>query len=494
MWPFFSILAICYAALFLFKSKYHVLSEQIYERYGLDIGLFQFKLSLPAKRRWVTNIPTMKKCKIFYKYGTIISLILIIPSLIFLIWNLYKIFNIAWPSTSSNSNQPGKDSDTKLDVSEELIFQPVIPGVTFPLSDIGVYGFSLFLSTVFHELGHALAADCQDVKLLGYGLLIIFIIPAAYVDLSTAELKSLSLTDQLKVYTAGIWHNLVLSLVALLLLYTIPTVIKPFYNYKTGGVAILQLKSNSSVNGPSGLKVGQILTAVNDCKVDKISDFYSCIKTEGQLSEKGFCLPKTLIDEINCSDSQECCGDKNNGTFLSFQGRNSYCLPVRLATNSSVEFCSLSKETANVPTSNQTIKQTCFDENHECVKPVLPYLHEKLWLIKRDQGQKDFLFIGFSTDLMSGIEMLTNFVPKYSILPVGLPVLIEKGLYYTCSFSLALALINIVPCIMLDGQFIIKALMQMCCSPTKAFCISSTFIYLGSGLLLTNLLMTFMLL
>ena len=81
-----------------------------YQRYGLDIGLFQFKLSLPAKRRWVTNIPTMKKCKNFYKYGTIISLILIIPSLIFLIWNLYKIFNIAWPSTSSNSNQPGTDS------------------------------------------------------------------------------------------------------------------------------------------------------------------------------------------------------------------------------------------------------------------------------------------------------------------------------------------------------------------------------------------------
>ena len=58
---------------------------------------------------------------------------------------------------------------------------------------------SLFMSTVFHEMGHAIAADSLDVKLLGYGLLIMVVLPAAYVDLSTSELGSLSLSDQLKV-------------------------------------------------------------------------------------------------------------------------------------------------------------------------------------------------------------------------------------------------------------------------------------------------------
>ena len=174
---------------------------------------------------------------------------------------------------------------------------------------------------------------------------------------------------------------------------------------------------------------------------------------------------------------------------MNFQGKSAYCLPGRLATNSSVQFCK------NQPSEDpENPNFSCFDENHECVKPVLPYLHEKLWLMKRGKGEKDFLFIGFSTDLMSGIEILSDYVPKYDIVPVGLPILIEKGLYYTCSFSLALALINIVPCVMLDGQFIIKTLMQICCSHTKAFYFSSLFIYLGSGLLLTNLLMTFMLL
>ena len=59
-------------------------------------------------------------------------------------------------------------------------------------------------------------------------------------------------------------------------------------------------------------------------------------------------------------------------------------------------------------------------------------------------------------------------------------------------FSLALALINIIPCYMLDGQFIIQAMSDLC-FPTKSGCISKTFIYFGSGLLLANLLLTFML-
>ena len=89
----------------------------------------------------------------------------------------------------------GENSETKLDIRDELIFQPVIPGVTFPISDVGVYGFSLFLSTVFHELGHALAADCQDVKILGYGLLIIFIVPAAYVGKWTLKSIQVSIKE-----------------------------------------------------------------------------------------------------------------------------------------------------------------------------------------------------------------------------------------------------------------------------------------------------------
>lgn len=474
-WTFISILAAFYLLIFVLKLKYYEAFEKLYEKWGLDVGLFQLKWSFSAKGRWTTNLSSMRRCKTFYKYGTVVSLLLIVPSLIFLVWNLVKMIYMAWPMSWQTSSTEAYKLHTV--ERSDLIFQPVVPGITFPIADAGVYALGLLLSSAFHELGHAVAADCQDVKLLGYGLLIIFVIPAAFVELSTSELKALSPTDQLKVYAAGIWHNLVLALMAFAFICALPTMMQAFY-VKDNGVAVLQLKANSSVQGPSGLSVGQTITAVNDCPVKSVSDFYTCVRSQDQ---KGFCLVQDDLAQLHC---QDCCEiGKNNGTFLTFQSRGresdqltSYCLPARKALNVSHGFC----------------HYNCH-EDQVCIQPVLEYPHQLLWQIKRGQGDKDFIFIGYSTDLLSGVEALTDYIPARSYTPLGFPLLIEKSLYYTCSFSLALALINVVPCLMLDGQFIIKTLMDICC-PSRAQCISKLFVYFGSGLLLANIGLAFLLL
>ena len=38
----------------------------------------------------------------------------------------------------------------------------------------------------------------------------------------------------------------------------------------------------------------------------------------------------------------------------------------------------------------------------------------------------------------------------------GIPEMIERGFYYVVAFSSALAVLNAVPCIKLDGQHIVK--------------------------------------
>ena len=201
MWIFFTLLILIYVCLFLFKIWYPQLSESIYEKYGFDIGLFQIKVNFSARGRWISNISTLRRCKKFYKLGSIISLLLILPSTIFLVINLIKLFSMMTVTTTTISAASKSESGIVTGIQkEDLIFQPIIPGVNFPWSDVTMYGFSLLTCTVFHEFGHALAADCQDIKILGYGLLIILIIPAAFVNLSTSELKSLSFMDQVHMY------------------------------------------------------------------------------------------------------------------------------------------------------------------------------------------------------------------------------------------------------------------------------------------------------
>lgn len=41
---------------------------------------------------------------------------------------------------------------------EQVVLQPVLPGVNLPQSHLTHYFATIFICTVFHELGHAIAA------------------------------------------------------------------------------------------------------------------------------------------------------------------------------------------------------------------------------------------------------------------------------------------------------------------------------------------------
>lgn len=109
-----------------------------------------------------------------------------------------------------------------------------LPGVDVPFNEIGYYIVTLAICSIVHELGHALAAAREDVQLFGLGMLIIFIIPIAYVHLSNEQLVSLPLRNQLRVTCAGIWHNIILATVAAAILVFSTWLWSPLYNLGSG--------------------------------------------------------------------------------------------------------------------------------------------------------------------------------------------------------------------------------------------------------------------
>ena len=74
----------------------------------------------------------------------------------------------------------------------------------------------------------------ENVGLLGCGIVILVFLPAAFVDMSTDDLLLLDHWRQMKVYCAGIWHNIVVILVGTSCLYLLPYIVWPVYISQQG--------------------------------------------------------------------------------------------------------------------------------------------------------------------------------------------------------------------------------------------------------------------
>lgn len=52
---------------------------------------------------------------------------------------------------------------------QTISLEILLPGVNLPLDEIGYYVATLLISTVVHELGHAIAAILEDIPVTGFG-------------------------------------------------------------------------------------------------------------------------------------------------------------------------------------------------------------------------------------------------------------------------------------------------------------------------------------
>ena len=87
------------------------------------------------------------------------------------------------------------------------------------------------------------------------------VLPAAYVELPSSQLVCAPGWAQLRVYTAGVWHNTATAAAAWLLLLAAPALLRPLYS-SAGGVAVVGVAPGSGAGGGAGLQPGDVITAV----------------------------------------------------------------------------------------------------------------------------------------------------------------------------------------------------------------------------------------
>ena len=76
----------------------------------------------------------------------------------------------------------------------------------------------------------------EQVRVDGFGLFLLLIYPGAYVNLSSEQLQIISPIRQLRIYCAGVWHNFIIVLVAIAILFVYPYTLIPFYTTGKGVV------------------------------------------------------------------------------------------------------------------------------------------------------------------------------------------------------------------------------------------------------------------
>ena len=76
------------------------------------------------------------------------------------------------------------------------------------------------------------------MRVNGFGIFFMVIYPGAFVDLYTEHLAVISPIRQLRIYCAGVWHNFILALLALLFLWILPSVLSFFYVSGRGAVVL----------------------------------------------------------------------------------------------------------------------------------------------------------------------------------------------------------------------------------------------------------------
>ncbi|PVD28050.1 hypothetical protein C0Q70_10631 [Pomacea canaliculata] len=290
---------------------------------------------------------------------------------------------------------------------EQQVLTPM-PGVNLPASQVWYYMLTLLVCGILHEVGHAVAAVREQVRVNGFGIFMMIIYPGAFVDLSSEHLQVVSPLRQLRIYCAGVWHNFVIVIIAIIILLSLPVLLLPVYS-QGHAVAITGVEENSAVSGPKGLFVGEALTAVGDCQVTNTEAWRHCILTSMKEPSLGYCLPVQLIGQLNTTPKNwtqpekgdiDCC-NTTSATHLCFlyhtktsQDTSYACLPARTTTDRPV--CKLQSD--------------CYLPGVE-VACVYPAVDNQTKLLRIFHGRRPpLLFLGHPLDLFYSGDVVVDLI------------------------------------------------------------------------------------
>ncbi|XP_065890237.1 membrane-bound transcription factor site-2 protease-like [Dysidea avara] len=441
------------------------------EAAGISISPCYIKLYTTRFNWLFAKAEGSRVARIWFGCGTLFGVLLFFSSVMLLCVALYK-------------GSVGKD--------DEQVLTPVMPGLNLPTSDVPYYLTTLIVSALFHEAGHALAAACEMVRINGWGMFLLLVYPGAYVELHPDHLALISAQRQLRIYCAGVWHNLVLALCGLAVFFLLPTLLLPFYSRGTGAV-VLYLPEDSIFS--EQLSPSTVISDVNMCPVFSTDDWFNCVQKQAHAPLTGYCMPTAILKQYHLYSYADTAALQEGGRGCCPDGTQSD-LCFHMLSNSPI--MNMSTPYLCLAARAVVTRQLCSHPRDckgpaACVFPSIPS-SSRLIRIRHNSHNRDILYLGEARGLYSTV-VLGDYNPRSSYVPLLLPIIISTQLLYLVSLSGAFALLNVVPAYALDGQWVtialVEAWLEPCIKSQKQrtlFC--NCVLFMGTFLLAANVIVS----
>lgn len=373
---------------------------------------------------------------------------------------------------------------------------PIIPGFNLPWSHIPIFMIVLVVAAVFHELGHAWAAISNGVTVNGFGIFVLAVYPGAFTDIEPITLKRASGFRRLQIFGAGIWHNLLLALLAMAMFHLTPVILSPVLAHGNG-VSVRGVDVRSGLANPrTGLVSGDVVKSIDECQVETAADWWRCIRAAKNM-HNGRCVDKEAVeaatafnhhteaDEILCCDefnvtTAHVCFEREEkvarsietqtrapqlNALLGLEGRDPY--GAAGAGAGQVEEETVTKYSCLharhvVEQAMCNVSEPCKKEGAEAEKVcVYPALHNGTRLVKIELSNKNkpILFVGQLNEMLQMVS-ISPLTPRFAFVNISWYEHFELAVKYMFTLSLALGLFNAMPVYALDGQFIVHTLLK----------------------------------
>ncbi len=145
----------------------------------------------------------------------------------------------------------------------------LLPGVDIPGSPIFIPIFagiiSLIIIMVVHEFGHGIVARAEGVGIKSIGVVLLAILPGAFVELDEEDVEKAKRSTKLRIYAAGSMFNMGTAAIAWVVVIILTASFIP-YAFQSDGLKITSV----TPGGPSEgiLKEGMIVNSINGVSVN----------------------------------------------------------------------------------------------------------------------------------------------------------------------------------------------------------------------------------